>query len=193
MFDVPQIIQTNSEPNKEDLNLHYKAIFPEYDWKPHADYISIAKEATWFYDDIRKAKNKRWVTILGQSGTGKSEWGKRIIKKLVDEGYQAQRWDWSNVCEYFQKGDYGILEHLRLMPILVIDEIGKSTWNVGNEKLSHLLEQRLGKWTFCISNRSRRDIADNIDTRIASRLQRDENRLLELSNDCPDYSILNQK
>lgn len=193
MFDLPQIIKTNSEPAKSDLSSHYKNLFPEYNWKPHCDYLKIAKEFTWIYDDFLKSKNKRWLTVLGQSGSGKSEWGKRIVRDLVKKRHHAQRWDWSNVCAHFEKGNYDILHQLERMPFLVIDEIGKSSWKVGNDKLTHLIEQRLGKWTICISNRSSADIAENIDARITSRFYRDENRVLQLSKDCPDYGIYSKK
>ncbi len=189
MFDLPKLLETHQEPDRDTLNRHYKTLFQEFDWRTHEDSKNLAREACWLYDDIITGKEKRWLSMLGQSGTGKTAWAKRIKKQLKADGYEVQLWDWSRVCnEFLGRGDYAILLHLKTMPILIIDEIGQKDWKTGNENLSHLLDQRLGKWTICISNLSQGDISRQIDTRIASRMGRDRNRVALISPDCPDYS-----
>ena len=187
-FDLPKILSTPTQPPKNVLNAHYQTLFPEYDWKPHSDYVGLVKEACWFYDDIITKKPARWVSFTGQSGTGKSEWAKRIKAELKSRGYNVQMWNWSTVCDdYLNKGDYNILTHLEKLPILIIDEIGQSDWVTGTKKLSHLLDRRMNKFTICISNLSGNDIANKLDVRIASRMNRGNNRICVMGNNCPDY------
>jgi len=188
MFDLPKILETPQQPDRKTLNEHYKAIFPNYDWQPHADYLNLAKEMCWFYDDIITNKPARWLSVLGHSGTGKSAWAKNVRNAVKSRNMSVQMWDWGTVCEdYLSRQEYGILTQLRDMPILIIDEIGKTDWKTGNEKLTHLIERRLGKWTILISNKTHGEIAETIDTRIASRMNRDNNRIARISKDCPDY------
>jgi len=193
-FDLPKALLTHVEPSKIVLNGHYKALYPEYDWKHHSDYIGLVKEACWFYDDIITNKIPRWVSFTGQSGTGKSEWAKRIKLGLKQRGYNVQMWNWATVCDdYLNNGDYGILKHLEKMPILIIDEIGLSDWTTGTKKLTHLLDRRMDKFTICISNLSVSDIANKLDVRIASRMKRGNNRIAVMGNDCPDYDNVRNK
>jgi len=188
MFDLPNLMKPEPEPDKATLNRHYKAIFPQYDWKSHQDYLNLAKEACWWYDDLTTGKSKRWLSMLGQSGTGKTEWSKRLKAKLKADGKIVQMWNWSDVCNnYLAKGDFAILEHLKQLPILIIDEIGQRDWKTGTESLSNLLDSRLKKWTICISNFSQGEIASRMDVRIASRMARNASRIAFMSESCPDY------
>ena len=191
MFDLPQFETEPEPPTRNALNSHYNALFAAYDWQPHTDYLNLAKEACWLFDDVLTGKPKRWLSMLGHSGTGKTEWAKRIKAGLKENGKRSQMWDWSVICEkYLGHGDYNVLEHLAKVPILIIDEIGKSDWKTGTAKLSHLLDQRMGKWTICISNLTQGDIAEKLDTRIASRMGRENNRIANMGKDCPDYCNL---
>lgn len=188
MFDDPTKPAAATPPIREVLNQHYKTLFPEYDWKVHGDAMTLAKEACWFYDDVTTNKPGRWLTMLGQTGTGKTEWARRIKNKLKEKFDISQIWHWSNVCDKFlSKRDYGVLEHMAEIPLLVIDEIGLKDWKHANRDLSALLNRRLGQWTILTSNLTQGELAD-IDARIASRIVRGDNRIVTMSDDCPDYS-----
>ena len=185
MFDNPTSIQRPTAPDRAILNQHYKTLFPEYQWDLHNDCLTLAKEMCWFFDDMISKKTPRWISALGQTGTGKTEWAQRVKRAAP---MKAQKFHWSNVCdEFLAKRDYGVLEYMAGLDFLVIDEIGLKDWKHANRDLSALLNKRLGKWTVITSNLTQAELAD-IDARIASRLVRDNNRIVTMSSECPDYS-----
>jgi DNA replication protein DnaC len=187
MFDDPTTTQRPQAPDRATLNQHYKNLFPEYRWDLHGDCMTLAKEFCWFYDDMCTGKSPRWISALGQTGTGKTEWAKRV-KSAASRNMTAQMFHWSNVCDdYLAKRDYGVLDYMANLDFLVIDEIGLKDWKHANRDLSALLNKRLGRWTVITSNLTQAELAD-IDARIASRLVRDNNRIVTMKEDCPDYS-----
>jgi len=187
MFDDPLSIKSPEPPSREALNTHYRELFPQYRWDLHADCMTIAKEYCWFYDDFITRKPARWLSSLGQTGTGKTEWSRRV-KNAAKKRMPAQLFHWSNVCDQFlAKRDYGVLDYMADLDFLVIDEIGLKDWKHANRDLSALLNRRLGKWTIITSNLSQAELAD-IDARIASRLVRGDNRIVTMTEHCPDYS-----
>lgn len=186
-FDSPAAIKQPEQPSREKLNAHYKELFPEYQWDLHEDCLTLAKEFCWFYDDFITKKSPRWISALGQTGTGKTEWAKRV-RDAAKKRMTAQMFHWSNVCDKFlAKRDYGVIGYMAELDFLVIDEIGLKDWKHANRDLSALLNRRLGKWTVITSNLTQEELAD-IDVRIASRLVRDDNRIVTMKGDCPDYS-----
>lgn len=187
-FDIPKLLSEPQAPDRSVLNQHYAKLFPQYDWQLHADCMNLAKEYCWILNDIITSQDPRWLSALGHSGTGKTEWSNRLKAELKRRGYHVQMWNWTHICdEYLNKGDYGILRHLEKIPILIIDEIGQSDWATGTKKLTHLLDRRMRKFTVCISNLSQGDIAENLDVRIASRMNRGNNRIAVMGAECPDY------
>lgn len=187
MFDLPIELKEPEPPEREVLKEHYRKLFPEYKWSLHEDCLKLAKESCWLWDDFVTKKQPRWLSILGQTGTGKTEWAKRLKDAAKPYGI-SQMWHWSDVCDkYLADRDYGILRHMERVDFLVIDEIGLKEWASANRDLSALLNRRLGKWTVITSNLTQGELAD-IDARVASRLVRLNNRLITMSPECPDYS-----
>lgn len=72
---------------------------------------------------------------------------------------------------------------------LVIDDLGAERDESGfvKDKMLELLNRRLGKWTILTTNLSLKNIAENYDARISSRLIRDENRVKRIS--AIDYAL----
>jgi DNA replication protein DnaC len=73
--------------------------------------------------------------------------------------------------------------------MLVIDDIGAEHGSeYGTQKLLELLDRRAGKWTFITSNLTMERFAE-LDNRIASRLIRGHNRVLQIVTQ--DYALRN--
>ena len=67
--------------------------------------------------------------------------------------------------------------------LLVIDDFGTQYDKSGFvlSKLFELINRRMGKWTVITSNLNLKQIANDVDPRIASRLVRDGNRVVDCS------------
>lgn len=176
-------IQRNYKPTRYDL--HYDA-----DINPDANIMH--KEAQWIINDIlNKVRPRRWLTLLGPSGTGKTHLAKAIRNVVTQErpNLFAQFWTWANVATKYRDGYYDIIDYLIREPdVLVIDDIGAE--NVTESTRSNLLrlaDSRLGKWTIWTSNMSTTEINDRIDPRLASRLFRGDNVVVQQSPNAQDY------
>ena len=86
-------------------------------------------------------------------------------------------------------GHHNYAAELARESLLVIDDIGAEHGSeYGSQKLLEVLDKRLGKWTFITSNLTMERFAE-IDRRIASRLVRDNNQVLECVT--TDYALRN--
>ena len=140
---------------------------------------------------IPKQNKRRWLSLLGNSGVGKTHLAKKLSALLKTYGYNGCFYSWSRIIDYARKGDFGIFEHLENVPIAVIDDIGAGYENYfSSSKITELADKRLNKWTIFTSNLQLRQIAETIDTRLASRMIRGENKVIEF-NECPDYCLKN--
>lgn len=148
------------------------------------------REAQWFLNDLahrrgRYAMKGRWLVLCGQCGCGKSHLAQAIRDvargQLGFTERTAQMWKASRYAERLRNGYWDFQDHLMRLPLLVLDDLGAEQ---GSEmlrgKLFDLLDARLGKWTVITSNLSAAEIAERIDARVASRLRRGENVLVEV-------------
>lgn len=93
---------------------------------------------------------------------------------------------WQLLLNALRSGDYRKLETDCTDWFKVIDDLGVGVMGADGaatafavQKMGELLDRRLGKWTVITTNFSRRQIAEQFDTRIASRLIRGENVVLD--------------
>ena len=148
-------------------------------------------------NEMRAGEAPRWLTLIGDSGTGKSmlsemvhKWAKKnftvnpgngpngidtyrdIIfvkcKDIIDRE-KATQWTYTKrICEAF---------------FVVIDDLGAPRDK--NEFLAdcyaRICEERLGKWTIITTNKPLARIAEEIDARIASRMIRGGSEVIEAS------------
>ncbi len=153
----------------------------------------------WFLNDVvhRESRRKRWVSLLGASGCGKSHLGRMVVEVLLASGCserEVQFWGWTKAMERIL-ADRGVMRWLIDLPVLVLDDIGSSydasekARALNASLLYELLEGRLGKWTVITSNLAPGNIAERLDVRIASRLYRGLNEIVDMAQ-ADDYPQL---
>lgn len=147
------------------------------------------------------------LTFCGVSGTGKTFLSNCILNELgankwgffdAVQGYfrggqlmrpTFMKRDWRKLSDGFKSGDYEIIEDLEKSFFLMLDDIGADYDPSSNStsKLDRILRSRAGKWTILTCNFTLAQIAENLDTRIASFLVRDKNKIVEIN--APDYAL----
>lgn len=166
------------------------------------------REAKQFCREMASGdKPARWLTLLGQSGTGKTMLAKRIsrffgkyLDALPDErNMKGEAWtrrggfkQWVDIVQDMVAGDYSGIRDLRDDWFLVLDDIGaeyKGVRELAIAKLYEILNARLGLWTVVTANISFEAISDKLDQRIASRLLRNHSALVVVA--APDFNERN--
>lgn len=156
---------------------------------------------------------KRWLTLTGISGLGKTYLMRLIAKvytrKVRDNlhkhallnfddhipDFEAKFVKWRDVSELIKNGNWNAASHLKEPYLLILDDIGDDESGTKMDditagKLYDLIDSRLGKWTLLTSNRSLKQISEK-ERRQASRMIRDGNIALQLTGE--DYWIRRMK
>jgi len=95
---------------------------------------------------------------------------------------------WRKIVDHLRDSDYGIIDVLCNDWFVALDDIGaERASDFSVSKLDRIIDARLGKWTVITCNFTREQIAEHMDVRIASRLGRGENVIVDDIN-VPDYS-----
>ncbi len=170
-------------------------------------------EAVSFIDDLFNAREPRWLSLLGNSGVGKTMLAKRIwhlfrdhrhtnidwvrSKQTEAEGRQGRimRWrggfiNWGKAVNRMLEGDYEFLEDLRTYDFFVLDDVVseyQKMRELSAAKLYDVLESRLGKWTVITANVFLNQVSQSLDQRIASRMLRNNSTVVEV--DVPDFNL----
>lgn len=149
-------------------------------------------------DLIYKKTEPRWLSLIGNSGTGKTHLAKGIWKGWEGKGQYFERGgitmvkhglfkSYSKMCNEMRSGAFGIFQSCADADFLVLDDLGAEyATEFSQRQLASMLDQRLGKWTVLTSNLSMNDISD-IDVRIADRMIRGDNEVVEI--DCVSYAM----
>jgi DNA replication protein DnaC len=146
-----------------------------------------------------KFEPARWLTLLGMSGTGKTMLAKLCAKffnahltGFYDERFNPEKEiryraggmrNWSKVMREMVEGDYTGLERLRGDWFVALDDIGaeyQRSRELSASKLYDVLNSREGLFTVITANLSQREIGEQIDPRIASRLMRHGGVVIEV-------------
>lgn len=177
-----------------DIEITFEG-FKTFREKPLVDALDAAKE---FCMDMASAdKPARWLTLLGRSGTGKTDLAKRItgffnreLDFLRDERSEGnEQWhrhggfkEWINVISEMQSGDFSGLYQLKRDWFVSLDDIG--TERAGTDfaitKLYEVLVAREHLFTVITANLPIDKISEKMDTRIASRLLRNNSLLVDV-------------
>ena len=149
----------------------------------------------WWLNDILHGATdrRRWLTLYGKSGCGKTHLASAAIATLKARDLRAQNWGWSVLKGCLLDGRHpGLFDQVAKMPYLAIDDIGadymssEKAAGVSASLLYDLLESRLGRWTLITSNLTPAELPD---MRIASRLKRGLNELVDMTT-ARDFSNL---
>lgn len=144
----------------------------------------------------------RWLTLSGRSGCGKTMLAKeayafvkanagifRVGKAEITAFGEVVRYEdfvERNSILFYEQGE---LQDTLFAPtwrnrdaedafFVATDDLGAGhNSEFLTEKLGELLNRRMGRWTLITTNLSQKDIAEVLDTRIASRITRDGNAL----------------
>lgn len=132
------------------------------------------------------------LALLGQSGAGKTHLARCILG-------QARRLRPSASCRFVTWRQHMDAVHQRddthkwsveNADLLIVDDIGDShRYDFARGELLELINLREGKPTVWTSNLTLADLGEQIDARIASRLPRGNNDVMEFL-DCPDFGMI---
>lgn len=168
--------------------------------------------------EVQARAKPRWLTLLGNSGAGKSLIS-RCVYQFVKErgryyrmkgatGEDVVQWhetfwaNWRTDAREMRSGDFSIVDLLCTSPehrnheiwFAVIDDLGASNETSRSYLLNaidSIADARIGRWTMWTSNLTLGQIGDLLDPRIASRMIRDGNEVIQV--DVPDFNLRNPK
>lgn len=160
------------------------------------ELVALWNAASTFAADIDGAPSMppRWLTLCGASGCGKTHLARELYNwygryhsafRHPDTGAWNSRQyafkDVSILASDLKKGLYGHATDLERCHFLVLDDLGAERDVSGflAEQLLKLLNRRLDKWTVITSNLTLSQISDTLDARIADRMRRGNNIVVE--------------
>lgn len=154
----------------------------------------VADAARAWIDAFRANESPRWISIIGNSGTGKTH----VATRLWDFAYQKSSWRrsefipkpifWPFFVQELKAGTrWEFRNDMARWPVLFLDDIGAETDKSGfaTDELNTLLGVRMNQWTIITSNRTL-EAWQQTDGRILSRMVRGQN--LCVSINAPDWS-----
>jgi len=159
--------------------------------------------AATFAASINYVSPPHWLTLSGESGTGKTTLARAIYRQFMDQnrfeiqfdksrnrivGNTAMFVDWRKLCDSLRGGAYELLEDICEEWFVILDDLGAERDTTGfiASATDRILNSRLGKWTLLTTNLPLSEIAERIDPRVASRMLRDNNVVIEI--DAPDWN-----
>lgn len=152
--------------------------------------VGMVKQcATWARSYRNNERPARWLTILGDSGTGKTHAASRLFtwanEKAMGKGLHAKLAYiphviyWPDFIQRLRAGEAcKKRDDMKDWPVVMLDDIGgeRDTTGFAAEELHTLLGCRVGKWTLLTANLTMERLA-KVDARIASRIVRSNNLL----------------
>lgn len=133
----------------------------------------------------------RWITFLGDTGTGKSHCGRRLWNHMAartnwhNARFIQQEIYWPRFVSDLRSGNsFDQLHDMITWPVLFLDDIGaeRDTTGFASEQLNMLVGSRENKWTILTSNLFL-DQLGGIDPRISDRIIREPNIFVQVKTD----------
>lgn len=173
--------------------------FETFGEKKLCEMLAAAQD---FVRDMATGAAPRWLSLLGRSGTGKTHLARGISRFFKAEasiyidrvtGAHLSRQGgfigWRKIVDLLRNGEYGIMDAVCNDWFVALDDIGaERASDFSVSKLDQIIDARLGKWTVITCNFTREEIAEQMDVRIASRLGRVNNVIVD-NISVLDYSI----
>jgi DNA replication protein DnaC len=161
---------------------------------------------------VRNVKQSAWsggycLSFVGVSGNGKTLLARMILAELGLDGwgtctevkdmiqfghlhkFTAKLFDLRKVSDQMKGGQWDLTEAMEEPALAVLDDVGADydPNKIFASKLDRVLRSRGRKWTVVTANMPLEEIASKLDTRIASWLIRDENKLVQIQ--AGDYAL----
>lgn len=148
----------------------------------------LADRIRWFLLEWGESLYNRHVRSVRDPLSSRVE----TIFSYAQEGRMFAKW--GKLLEKARDGDYSPLRMAGRDHYKVIDDLGVDSFDrdakatvFATQKMAELLDQRLGKWTVITTNFNRKQLAEQFDPRIASRLLRGGSVIV----DCEDLRDFN--
>jgi DNA replication protein DnaC len=177
---------------------------PEFETFGDPQLSRMLNASSAFAESIRNGEPPRWLSLLGASGAGKTflarqlfRWFKAspLFKAVVDVGedhiiHPGGFYSWRKTADMILGGDYSRVSDMCDERLVVIDDIGaeyKDKAGIVKSKLDRILDARVGKWTVLTCNYSLEQIGHEMDTRISSRMLRNQSVVVDV--DVIDFNL----
>lgn len=152
---------------------------------------------------IRSEAPRRWLSLLGPSGVGKTHVLKQALACLrsatarglwkipTTTGQRSPQV--AHLIPAVDLNDFRAARDYARYDLIYIEDIGsgaaldKGAGAVTRSRIAELLQLRSNKWTLLDANLYRREIHEQLDGRIASRLKRDGSWMCEVPAAVPDF------
>lgn len=156
-----------------------------------------------FSADLNNTK-PYWLSLLGDSGIGKTMLAKRAYRHFMDYsrhnkkldvqnqrivGNTGQICNWRGFCADVRGGSFGRIDDICSDWFVVLDDIGSEHDPTGfvASMIDRVFNERQHKWTLITSNLFLKQIAEKIDSRVASRMIRHGSKVIETRS--MDFSL----
>ncbi len=147
---------------------------------------------------LRREPPRRWLSLLGPSGVGKTHVLKQAFACLRAAWRLPTATGWrgpqmAHLIPAIDLADYRAARDYAAYDLIYIEDIGsgaaldKGAGAVTRSRVAELLQLRSAKWTMLDANLYRKEIDAQLDGRIASRLKRDGSWLVEVPPEVPDF------
>ncbi len=157
---------------------------------------------------IQREEPRRWLSLLGPSGVGKTHVLKQALACLASAnarglwklptptGYRGPQM--AHLIPAVDLEDFRAARDYAKYDVIYIEDIGsgatldKGAGAVLRSRIAELLQLRSSRWTILDANLYRGEIEKQLDGRIASRLKRDGSWMIEIADEVPDFWDLAQ-
>lgn len=147
---------------------------------------------------LAREEPKRWLTLLGPSGVGKTHLLSQLFADLSRKMRIKTASGWrgaqaahiipaQDLQDYRAPRDYANYDLIYIEDIAAGSDDQAGAGAVLRSRVVELLQLRSSKWTMLDANMSVTDVAHRLDARIASRLKRDGSWLVQIPDNVPDY------
>lgn len=138
-----------------------------------------------------------WLTLCSKSGTGKTLLARAAYRQFMEQnrfefsydrsrnriqGNTSMFVDWRKFCDNLRGGAYELVDDLCEEWFVIIDDLGAERDTTGfiAAATDRILNSRRDKWTLITTNLPLSEIGNRIDPRVASRMIRDNNQVVEI-------------
>ena len=164
----------------------------------HPDLERALSETVRFAaEHAARQQPRRWLTLHGPSGVGKTMLAKAMTVHAIKEKREAKFVTWPKLiarCANERCWEY--LAYLPKYALLIVDDLGAEPEGLrkpSKDALAQMLYDREGKWTLLTSNLDLEGFSAVYDVRIADRMLRHGSRVAGVSQDCKSYSLTQYK